>query len=416
MATRITEKYEYRTNIITAYNGQEQRIATRYVPRHQLSYDYDAMDSWQAQWLRSLLRMKQNSAVYFPMWHTPVTLSHDKYFGEHILKINPECMYALRGCDAIEIWVEDASLHDIERHVPSQNITKFVESYGNAQIDLGARILKEFNKLNTWIYPLRKCSVQPSQEVNYVFSNGTNVTINIEDLMEKVDVEIPDEYLYEYEEDKFLNIYNLPKTVNGVEVMTFTPQWLDDADYSLTLDKNVEKMDNETGIFVYDIKGTKVYDLHNMKFFGMNRRMINNIIRFFHRMKGRLKSFYAPTWVNDFNIYQDIYQGSQFIFVVFNNMNIFFGSTMRPRKLVIFTKDKQSHIFDILSYGDAMLNGNKVGRLVLTNPVEKFIAKDNILMASFFERVRFDKDDLQLDYESDAVAQVEFVLKEVDDL
>ena len=40
----ITEKYEYKTLILTSYDGHEQRIKNRQYPRHFVTYDYPAMD------------------------------------------------------------------------------------------------------------------------------------------------------------------------------------------------------------------------------------------------------------------------------------------------------------------------------------------------------------------------------------
>ena len=43
--TKITERYEFKTDIITAWDGHEQRIKTRQLPRHFLTYDYSAMNA-----------------------------------------------------------------------------------------------------------------------------------------------------------------------------------------------------------------------------------------------------------------------------------------------------------------------------------------------------------------------------------
>ena len=54
---RITESWEFKTDILTAYDGTEQRICTRKYPRHFLSYDYDAMNQFQSQMLRAQVRV-----------------------------------------------------------------------------------------------------------------------------------------------------------------------------------------------------------------------------------------------------------------------------------------------------------------------------------------------------------------------
>ena len=61
---RITESWEFKTDILTAYNGTEQRICTRKYPRHFLSYDYDAMHLSLAKTLIIVLFLsKSESAI-----------------------------------------------------------------------------------------------------------------------------------------------------------------------------------------------------------------------------------------------------------------------------------------------------------------------------------------------------------------
>ena len=98
----ITEKYEYKTDIITSYDGHEQRIKTRQFPRRFLSYDYPAMDCLEAQWLRGLGRMRQSDTWYIPMWQSPGYL-RDDFIGGKGLYIRFEDMYNFRDCEWIEI-------------------------------------------------------------------------------------------------------------------------------------------------------------------------------------------------------------------------------------------------------------------------------------------------------------------------
>ena len=51
------------------------------------------------------------------------------------------------------------------------------------------------------------------------------------------------------------------------------------------------------------------------QFLMLNRPEINNLIRFFFRSKGRLKPFYAPTWVNDLEITKDINASDDFLLI-----------------------------------------------------------------------------------------------------
>ena len=85
--TQITEKYEFLTNIITSYSGAEQRISLRDIPRRYISYDYAAMNKFEAQWLRALLRMKQTNTMYIPMWHRQLYLSEEAWMGSKVIKL-----------------------------------------------------------------------------------------------------------------------------------------------------------------------------------------------------------------------------------------------------------------------------------------------------------------------------------------
>ena len=105
--TRITEKIEYLTDIITAYDGHEQRLKLRQKPRYSYSYDYDAMDAYQAQWIRGQTRMRQSDLWYIPMWHSPAYLKEDFVQHGKVLYIQEDYMYNFRDCEYIEIFWED---------------------------------------------------------------------------------------------------------------------------------------------------------------------------------------------------------------------------------------------------------------------------------------------------------------------
>ena len=104
---KITEKFEFKTNILTSYSGYEQRIKTRQYPRHFLTYDYDAMDGFEAQWLRAQARLKQNVPYFIPMWHDVAYLEKDYTKNDKELFIQPEFMYGFRDCQYIEIFSGD---------------------------------------------------------------------------------------------------------------------------------------------------------------------------------------------------------------------------------------------------------------------------------------------------------------------
>ena len=407
--TKITERYEFKTDIITAWDGHEQRIKTRQLPRHFLTYDYSAMNAYQAQWLKGMNRIRQSDLYYIPMWHNPAYLAEDFIENGKALYIEKEYMYNFYECDWIEIFFHD----DFNQ---TSNIVREVSGYSDGIIRLKKKIEKPLLKLNTWIFPLRQVSVQPSNSIDYVYSNGSEVSMSFEDLCKPSKTSIPYKYRVEYFEDvDDFNEFHLPLIHNNREVFAISPQWLDDNSNVLDINKNTNKLDNETGLFMYDLKNTSTYDVHTLSLYLINHKLISNTIKFFIRMGGMYKSFYCPTWANDFEVDRYVLAGTNFLYTKFSNLYKFYAGNGRRKSIVMFTKDRQSYIFDIMSYSYEVIGGTRYGKLTLAQTIPRSFDVGDILMVSYFNLVRFDSDSLKLDYESNIVAGVDLVMREVDD-
>lgn len=410
--TKITEKYSYLTDILTSYGGKEQRVKLRTVPNHLLSYNYNAMNSAEAQWLRAQIRQNQSVVTFIPMWHSMASIA-DNFLSGKILSIDERYMYGFHNCDAVEIFRKDDVMHH-----SSYNITKIVKRYEDNKIVFKTPIDKELDKLNTFVVPLIRCSTQPTSNIAYVYSNGSNLTMNFEDILYEPTFDIPSKYYteFDYTDIDNFNNYSLPTSIDGLDVFLCEPQWTSDDSLTLSVGKLTNKLDNKTGIFKYDLKNNKTYDSHSMTILLENIKMIVNMKKFFNRVAGRFKSFYCPSWVNDLSPSADIAEGTNIIYTELNDLYRYYLTNGRKKKIIIFTKDFKSHIYDILTYGTETINNVKYGKILLSSPVDSNIPLINIEMISFMNLVRFDSDDLQIDYETTEVATVQLAMKEVDDI
>ena len=409
----ITEKFEYKTDIITSYDGHEQRIKTRQYPRHFYSYDYPSMDCFQAQWLRGLGRLRQTDTYYIPMWHYPIRLREDYVLTESTsLYIEKGDMFALEDCEWIEIFFHD----DVTQS--EANIYRKIRFILDGELGFKEGFHRKLLKENTFIFALKRCSVQPFNNLEYQFSNGTIVTHNFEDLLLKpTSLHIPSKYITDYEDYPQRNRWHLPETIDNIELFTLSPTWADDNSITLGVEKATNRLDNETGQFWYDLKNKKSYDTYTRQIILINRPQINNMIRFFRRVCGRYKPFWLPSWVNDVEVLKDIPANDNFIYTYWPNISDFYANNTRKRKLCIFTKDWRYYIYDIMSYDkEALEDGTILGKIFLTTMAGVNINKSNILMCSFITLVRLDSDELQLNYESDVTANTTLIFREVDDL
>lgn len=408
--TRITEYFEFKTDVITAYDGSEQRIKTRQIPRHSLSFDYDAMSLFQAQWLRGMSRIPQSDLWYVPLWCRPGYLREDFIVHGKALYINTDYTYNFEGCEWIEIFVQDDYLQS------GTNLVCRVDHFSDGIITLRKKIDRPLLVKNTWIFPLFKFSVKPGTSMNYVYSNGTAVTLGFEDLLLEPSIHVPYKYRNEYDIniEKF-NQWNMPSDIDGVEVLLNSPQWLEDGSVRLQIDRNTNRLDAETGVFIYDMKNYSTYDVHSMDIYLCGIKKINNMIKFFNRRGGKYQSFYCPTYANDFELIFDVLPTSNTLYTKYTYLYKFYANNSRKKKLIVFTKDWHSYIYDIMAYSHEVIGGIDYGKLVLSQPVGTLLTKDNVLMISYFNRVRFDNDTLVLNYESNIVANTTLVMREVDD-
>lgn len=416
--TKITERLEFLTDIITSYDGSEQRIKIRQRPRKFYSFDYDAMKEGEAQWLKGVSRIRQSDTYYVPMWHQEIRLKSDcNNINDKYLPVEDMYMNHMDGVNWIEIFSRDDVDQDgfyLNSGEYSKNSVWQVKEYSFGFIYLYEKIGKKLLKANTFIYPLRKCSLQPINQLNYVFSRGSNVTLNFEDILFDANLNLPAVYYeYDYDIDQF-NRFNLPTTYKDKEVFLYSPQWESDSDYYFKVEKNTNKLDTETGIFLYDLKNASSYDIHTLPLILRDLKMIDNLKKFFINQSGRFKSFYAPTWVTDFELCSDIVAGRDYFLTTYSANYKYWTTNTRKKSIVVFTKDWKSYIFEVANYSYVRENETKYGKVILKSPSDKNIYLKNIWMVSFFNLVRFDTDDLTLNYETTEIAHTDVVLREVD--
>ena len=345
------------------------------------------------------------------MWHDVAYLEKDYTKNDKELFIQPEFMYGFRDCQYIEIFSGD----DVTQCGVNQ-VRKVTRYIGNA-IVIKQGIKRSMSTKNTWIMPLRKCSIQPMNGYNYVYANGANTTLNFEDLLEKYTIDIAKKYKFDYDEDlELFNLFDLPKTYNNKEVFLFTPSWVQDDDMQLTVDKNINRLDNETGIYLYDLKNNRSYDTNMWEFILREKKAINYMIKFFKNMGGEFKSFYCPTWANDIQPAFDIQAGKNIIYTKISSMAQYYLTNGRKKRIVIFTKDWHSYIYTIIGYTTETIDDSKYCKILLDRQITENFKLDNVWMISYFNNVRFDSDALELNYETNVVANCVLSFKEIDEL
>lgn len=404
MPDRIIERLEYKTQIHTSWDGSEQRMALRSEPRRFVSYDYVGVETWHNQYLRMLTYGKQTQLIQFPLWHAQCIIPYKIYANQTNLRIPIEAIWGYRNIGAVMFWVDD-----------EQGGVKYDLEYitSNGLLGLKKAVRVDWQAYKTLLVPVFWGVLDQESDYENVHSDLVTMTVNVEFIRNQNAPEFPTAYDKWHPEKPPDGTYirGLPDQYMSVEVFKDEPPWLNDMNTSYS--KNANRLDNETGVFRFDLKSTETSETRQMKYAGLNRAECYNFQRFFMRQKGMLKSFYAPTWLNDLELAGDMQSGQIYLLLKFNAFWKYYASSRRRRTIVIFYTNGSCEILKIAGY--SVDDTGKYGKVYLENSLKRTIYRRQVRMISFFCRYRFASDTLTVDYETNTSATMELSFKEVDE-
>jgi len=403
MATEIAETLEFKTQIHKAWDATEQRMALRTYPRRSISYDYYGMKPSQSQYLRALSYAKQNEKIEIPLWHAGCTLTESAYTNYSHVKLSTVDLWQFRGCAGIEFWHSDAK--GGERY--------FLKSInGDGSIKLTEILEKNYPKVGTKVYPTIYGYLKPEDDYSLYTSDFMTMQLNLDILDDYAMTDLPtalNEYNFETWEYTTPFQKAIPASYLGIDVFPLAPSWTGDIAANFT--RNANKLDNETGLVKYDLKSVYSSENKDVDYVLTSKSEINNFQRFFTRCKGRLKSFYAPTWLNDMVLVEDTPNGQLFLLVEWPLYWKYYASMSRRKLIVVFLKSGAVKIFPLSGYSTD--STGKYGKVFLETALTEPLKKSNIAMISYLCRYRFDSDTLTTDYDTTGIATVSTSFAEV---
>ena len=399
---QITETLEFLTQIHTSWNNTEQRMALRKYPRRFLSYEYIGVESWQSQYLRALLYNKQTEQIEIPLWHAASPLPDMTYPGQAQIKLTTDKLWAYRGCRNIIIWFNDKRGGD----------TYALQAIlGDGTIKLNEQIQSVY-PAKSIICPVSYAVLQPEDKYQIYDSDNMSMQINVELMADYHLTPIPqslDETRYEPWKTANPCQNALPASYLGADVFGIAPAWSNDLSAHFT--RNANKLDNQTGVVKYDLKSLNTSESREIDYVALGRPEINNLQRFFCRCKGRLKSFWAPTWLSDMVLASSAEKGQNYLLVEWPLYWKYYRNLARRKTIVVFLKDQTARILSIAGF---TADDTGHGKLILDQPLQEGIRKDSVAMISFLCRYRFDNDTMTTNYETVDVASTSLSFAEVD--
>lgn len=404
MAEKITEKISYLTQIHTAWDNSEQRMALRAEPRRYISYDYIGIENWQSEYLRMLIYNAQTQVIQFPLWHAACRLKDNQYIDQTTISVPTYGLWGFRNIGAVELWRNDHTggvKYDV----------KYITA--NGILGLKKQLKSNWQAGETMAIPVFYGILQQEDSYTNLLASVSEMTLNLELIQNQKAPDFPLAWNEFHDEDMPLESKfkeGMPANYMGAEVFRYMPQW--ENDMSAKFSRNANRLDYNSGIFRFDLKSYNPTESRNINFAGISRAEIYNMQRFFMRQKGRWKSFWAPTWLSDIELAGNQASGQNYLLIKFNLFWKYYAKSSRRRNLIVFYVDGTAEILSIAGY--ATDETGKYGKIYLDSPLKQEIRASRVRMISFFCRYRFASDDLTTDYETTGIATMQISFQEVD--
>jgi len=401
--TTIVETLEYKTQIHTAWDNTEQRAAIRTYPRRAISYDYYGMTPAQSQYLRALSYAKQNEQIEIPLWHAACKLTEDAAVSLTHVMVDPSDVWPFRGCSGLMFWHNDQE--GGERYfLGALNAT------GN--LKLTEQLELAYPRQTTLVCPVSYGYLKSTTDYSILTSAYLSMQLNAELLDDFSSTSIPaglNEDTFEVWGRKTPYQEALPSSYKGVDIFPLAPSWVDDLSASIT--RNANTLDNESGIVKFDLKSEYASENRDIEYVLSSKTEINNFQRFFCRCKGRLKSFYMPTWLNDLVLAEDAPIGQTYLHVKWPLYWQYYAKTTRRKVAIFFLKSGSVKILPIGGY--ATSTDGTMGKVFLDSALTEAMKASDVVLASYLCRYRFDSDKLTTEYDTTGLASAAVSFAEV---
>ena len=379
-ANSYVESYEFKTDIITTFDGKEQRRAFRKYPRRELSFsavlhrsrklelDY-LMNSWQTK-----LFALPNFTHY--VTSTSVMLAEGNTIsitGPYYEDISPGDTVVLVNGDVIE--------------------TRYVVGVSSSALSFGDESLTEW-PVGTRIHPVQLGRLQDEPKLSHITSETATFPAQF-----KIE---PGTSLYTPVESGFW--------------LDFREAWMKKPDWKNGLGVDHHWPRNTVD---YEIGRIDTYDPYKfpsrvtrLEYISTTRADVKLAVDFFCRHYGQAREFLLPSWENDVP-YAFISAGSRSILIPGLNFATVYGESTVFRRVVLRMKDG-SDIHRKVDFVEG-LEETDTSVLWVEEPLPSIpLTPETLIGISWVPVSRFATDRLEIEWLTDSVAQYTFAVRSLE--
>lgn len=367
----VIERLEWLTDILTSYNGTEQRVALRQAPRRSVEYNYLVITPQERRRLENIFFAWGAQRWAVPIWTDCTTLSGEIPAGTEYLPIQPGSYdYHVGGMLIFMAGTGQYEVYEIQALAPG-GITLTTETtidwpVGTKICPVRIGLMDDTNKLRRWSGDSFFGTVKFRFVDQSEFAPATEST-----------------------------------THQGHPVMEMPPNWVRDitADYQ----RKLEQLDFRVGGWTHEDESLmpEVISAHHWTL--INRTRVDNFRAWLYTRRGRYKATWVPTFTCDLVVVADIVLTASTLDIEHCGYAQYIAMMENRRDIRIELRNGTVFYRRILAATEI---SGAVERITMDSALGVNVAAAGILRVSFMALSRLDSDAVELAWWTDTVAEV----------
>lgn len=362
----IEEALEFKTDVMESYNGSEQRVRVRNLARQLFEMNFvESRDQARSTMINTVMG-HQGKFYAIPLWHFSRNLLQDAAINDTTIFVDTTF------ADFRSTTAEQEYLVILYRDFNDFEIAQVaLGGVSSGQIDLERELQQNHNALETAVIPLQIMLAQ--DPVEWSLSPNGVIRANMKLIAEEVtDLSIT---------DGELTIYR------GLPVFTgfnFVDETLDEG-----VQAKYELFDTGSGIFDA-IERRDVPEYRSQKGFETQTAEDSwDLRRLLYAMRGQQRTFWMPTWRNDFQVV-DVINDTDVSMTVADAGHRRFIGTQEPLSSIMILLPDGTQYFREITGMTAGGPGEEV--IAFTPSLGVTLNPEDIYMVSYMYRARFGSD------------------------
>lgn len=374
--TPVTESLQWLTNILRSYDGSEQRRALRTKPRRSFSYAFKTAREESAR-MENLLWGWQNRLYALPVWTDRPKLTTAGLRGDMALAL-PTATYSF-SAGALAILFSDVRTMEVVE----------IDSVQAGNLTL-KRPLEANWPLGTSVFPVILGHLPNSVPMTRLTSQAVAGTVTFS--TDPVTTE------------PYVPWTDIPLTYDGIEVLTRQPNW--QGGLSNEMQYAFETLDQKTGAINWQTTEEFPRIQRSYSWLLNGRQKIHDFRAMIGRRFGQQRSFWVPSWHDDFVVTKGLGSAEVGLYVKDNEFRLMVGTDPARNTVMIRLRDGTTFFRKVV--GVSSDDTNTI--ITLDSSLGREVSLDQFKTVHMLMRTRLATDDVNIIWRSNEVATVDTTL------